>query len=137
MRATRASVITRWGDVYQGRRISWDESGRSFPLQYLVTSGLCWKQDRLYWTFRDIYNVTGRNDWHLGMTRRFLQPEHQARYSEARLQAVREFVATSNAFAVNRLAVNVSDSALARTRTPHPLWEKVLPRIIRCDAPSR
>ncbi len=29
-------------------------------------------------------------DWHLGMTRRFLQPEHQARYSEARLQAVRD-----------------------------------------------
>ena len=28
-------------------------------------------------------------DWHLGMTRRFLQPEHQARYSEARLDAVR------------------------------------------------
>ncbi len=28
-------------------------------------------------------------DWHLGMTRRFLQPEHQARYSEARLDSVR------------------------------------------------
>lgn len=29
-------------------------------------------------------------DWHLGMTRRFLAPEAQARYAEARIEAVRE-----------------------------------------------
>lgn len=29
-------------------------------------------------------------DWHLGMTRRFLSPEAQARYADARIQAVRD-----------------------------------------------
>ena len=29
-------------------------------------------------------------DWHLGMTRRYLSPDAQARYSEARIDAVRE-----------------------------------------------
>lgn len=32
-------------------------------------------------------------DWHLGMTRRFLGPDAQARYSDARIQAVRDMAA--------------------------------------------
>ncbi len=36
-------------------------------------------------------------DWHLGMTRRFLTPDAQARYSDARIQAVRDMAALAAA----------------------------------------
>jgi hypothetical protein len=66
--APRATVLTKWGDIYQGRRKSWDSSGKPIALQYLVTRGLLWKNNRLYWNFYDTYNVTSRPDWHIGMT---------------------------------------------------------------------
>jgi len=65
--APRATVLTKWGDVYQGRRRSWID-GQSFEMQYLITAGLFYKNDRLYWSFADSYNVGGRQDWCLGMT---------------------------------------------------------------------
>ena len=36
-------------------------------------------------------------DWHLGMTRRFLSPEAQSRYADARVQAVRDIAALATA----------------------------------------
>lgn len=36
-------------------------------------------------------------DWHLGMTRRFLSPEAQSRYADARIQAVRDIAAMATA----------------------------------------
>ncbi len=36
-------------------------------------------------------------DWHLGMTRRFLSPDAQARYSDARIQAIRDMAALADA----------------------------------------
>lgn len=36
-------------------------------------------------------------DWHLGMTRRFLAPEAQSRYADARIQAVRDIAALATA----------------------------------------
>jgi DNA repair exonuclease SbcCD nuclease subunit len=35
-------------------------------------------------------------DWHLGMTRRFLPPDAQARYSDARIQAIRDMAALAD-----------------------------------------
>ena len=35
-------------------------------------------------------------DWHLGMTRRFLPPEAQARYGDDRIQAVRDMAALAS-----------------------------------------
>ena len=36
-------------------------------------------------------------DWHLGMTRRFLSPEAQARFGDDRIQAVRDMAALAAA----------------------------------------
>jgi len=36
-------------------------------------------------------------DWHLGMTRRFLSPDAQARYSDARIQSIRDMAALADA----------------------------------------
>ena len=36
-------------------------------------------------------------DWHLGMTRRFLSPEAQARFGDDRIQAVRDMAALASA----------------------------------------
>jgi len=66
--APRATVINQWGDIFQGRRTSWLSNGQQIDLQYLLTTGLYFKNDRLYWTYYDGYNVSGRLDWHLGMT---------------------------------------------------------------------
>ena len=66
--AQRASVLTQWGDIFQGKRTSWLPSGQQIDLQYLLTSGLFYKNNRLYWTYFDAYNVSGRLDWCLGLT---------------------------------------------------------------------
>lgn len=66
--APRASVLTKWGDIFQGRRISWLPDGQQIDLQYLLTRGMLWKNDRLYWTYYDAYNVSGREDWCIGLT---------------------------------------------------------------------
>jgi hypothetical protein len=66
--APRATVLTQWGNIYQGRRISWLPSGQQIDLQFLLTVGMYYKNDRLYWTYFDSYNVASRLDWCLGMT---------------------------------------------------------------------
>jgi hypothetical protein len=66
--APRAPYMTKWGDIFQGKRRSWDNSGNPINLQYLITKGLHWKNNRLYWNYYDSYNVTSRPDWHIGMT---------------------------------------------------------------------
>lgn len=67
--APRASVVTQWGDIYQGRRTTW-VNGQQFnwDLNYLLVPSLLWKNDRLYWSYYDFYNVSGRQDWCFGMT---------------------------------------------------------------------
>src|SRR4051812_12383387 len=66
--APRASYMTKWGDIFQGKRRSWDSAGTPINLQYMLTRGLLWKNNRLYWNYYDAYNVTSRPDWHIGMT---------------------------------------------------------------------
>src|SRR5262245_23086004 len=66
--APRAAMATYWGDVYQGRRKSWDAAGNPVALNFLLTRGLLWHNDRLYWTFYDSYNTVNRDDWCIGMT---------------------------------------------------------------------
>jgi hypothetical protein len=66
--APRATLVTNWGDVFHGKRTSWDASGAALTLQYVYPGGLYWNENRqlLYWTYNDAYNVTGRPDWGLG-----------------------------------------------------------------------
>jgi hypothetical protein len=66
--APRATVLTQWGNMFQGKRTSWLPTGQQIDLQFLLTTGLCYKNNRLYWTYYDAYNVGGRPDWCIGMT---------------------------------------------------------------------
>ncbi len=68
--APRASLVTAWGDVYHGKRQSWDSNGAAVNLQYVYPDGLYWNEatQLLYWTYYDAYNVTHRPDWGLGAT---------------------------------------------------------------------
>lgn len=68
LQAPRAEVITRWGDVYQGKRVTWNPDGQPGPMQYLLPGGLLWAHDRLYWSYFDGYNVSGRLDPCFGCT---------------------------------------------------------------------
>src|SRR5689334_7546431 len=49
--APRAQFLTKRGDIYKGRRTSWDSPGNQLTLQYLMTRGLFWKNNRLYWNY--------------------------------------------------------------------------------------
>jgi len=68
--AARATSLTKWGDIFQGKRTSWMPDGQQINMQYMAPGGLLFKSnpDRLYWAYYDGYNVSGRNDWCLGMT---------------------------------------------------------------------
>src|SRR6185503_15761682 len=66
--APRARMATFWGDIYKGKRISWQPDGTQTNLQYLYTRGLLWHNNRLYWTYFDGYNVANHDDWCIGMT---------------------------------------------------------------------
>src|SRR5262245_41923146 len=66
--APRANVLTKWGDIYQGKRTTWLPDGQQFNMQYLITGGMLYKNDRLYWTYYDAYNVASRLDWCIGLT---------------------------------------------------------------------
>jgi hypothetical protein len=67
-KAPHATLYASWGDIYHGRRTSWDAGGAQISLQYLYPRGLYWNEatQLLYWTYGDAYNVTGRPDWGLG-----------------------------------------------------------------------
>ena len=79
-RAPRAQMATFWGDVYQGKRLTWDSNGRPLPMQYLFTRGLLWHKDRLYWTYYDGYNTTNRDDWCIGLTNLGENPSQMKAY---------------------------------------------------------
>jgi hypothetical protein len=79
-RAPRATVLTKWGDIYQGKRVRYDPQGRPVPLEYLATGGMYWKNNRLYWTFFDYYNVDQRPDPSIGMTDLKDSPAHMVAY---------------------------------------------------------
>jgi len=69
--APRAKLITNWGDVYHGKRISFDNAGNPLNLDAtLIPIGLHWNESTqlLYWTYGDAYNVSHRPDWDLGAT---------------------------------------------------------------------
>ncbi|HEY6357858.1 MAG TPA: hypothetical protein VIX35_06415, partial [Vicinamibacterales bacterium] len=68
--APQASLITNWGDVYHGKRISWDAAGHAIALQNQDPAALAWNDatQLLYWTYNNSYNVAGEPDWNLGAT---------------------------------------------------------------------
>lgn len=67
--ATRTRLVTAWGDIYKGRRQSWNADGSPVDLSaYQIPDGLYWNDatQLLYWTYYDSYNVSIRPDWGLG-----------------------------------------------------------------------
>ena len=70
LQAPRATLVTAWGDIYHGKRQSWDANGTPIAMQYLYPYSLHWNDSTqlLYWTYYDAYNVTHRPDWGLGAT---------------------------------------------------------------------
>jgi len=68
--APQASLITNWGDVYHGKRMSWDASGNPFNVSYVSPASLAWNDatQLLYWTYFHSYNVSHEPDWGLGAT---------------------------------------------------------------------
>ena len=74
--------MAKWGDIFQGKRTSWSPDGQQINLQYLAPGGLLFKSnpDRVYWAYYDGYNVTGRNDWCLGMTELRGSPANMVAY---------------------------------------------------------
>ena len=68
--APYATLVTNWGDIYHGKRTSWDASGNPINIQYVIPVGIYWNDNTqlLYWTYTDTYNVAHRPDWDLGAT---------------------------------------------------------------------
>ncbi|HUP57270.1 MAG TPA: hypothetical protein VM598_07455, partial [Bdellovibrionota bacterium] len=70
--APRSRVIQEWGDIYQGKKATWSESGErtEFGGNVGLVSSLLFHQNRLYWTYinRFNYELGGSNDFCLGMT---------------------------------------------------------------------
>jgi hypothetical protein len=85
--APRARMATYWGDVYQGKRTSWQSDGTQTNLQYLFTRGLLWHNNRLYWTYFNGYNVTNYDDWCIGMTDLRTSPAEMVAYGPWRPSA--------------------------------------------------
>src|SRR5262249_39710509 len=61
--APRAKLVKKW-DVYQGHRVS-----TSIPQNKLLTQGLCWVGDKLFWVFGGNYDVGRGNKPVIGFTR--------------------------------------------------------------------
>jgi hypothetical protein len=61
LQAPRAKLIRAWGDVYTNRRATQTGGG-------IITRGLLWANDQLYWSFGDEYNVAGAHDPSIGTT---------------------------------------------------------------------
>jgi hypothetical protein len=61
LQAPRARVVRNWGDVYSGKRATQTGGG-------IITRGLIWANDQLYWSFGDEYNVAGLHDPSIGAT---------------------------------------------------------------------
>jgi hypothetical protein len=68
--APRATLVTRWGNIYKGKDVSYDATGAVANFGLRTPGGLHWNESlkRLYWIFFDNYNVIGRADWNLGFT---------------------------------------------------------------------
>lgn len=74
-KAQRAELVAVWGDIYQGRRVAFDKkTGTSAQVPYLVTPSLLWREDRLYWSYYNAYNVSQNWDPSIGMTTLGSQP---------------------------------------------------------------
>jgi len=67
--APRMNLVTNWGDVYHGKRVTWI-NGQETPLGYQIAGGLYWHEANqlLYWTYYDSYNNIVRPDFNLGAT---------------------------------------------------------------------
>ena len=59
--APRAKLFRAWGDVYSNKRATQTGGG-------ILTRGLLWANDQLYWAFGDEYNVAGLHDPSIGTT---------------------------------------------------------------------
>src|SRR5687767_11842522 len=68
--APRMELVTNWGDIFHGKRVSWDTSGRPLQMNYVYPGAAYWHEGNqlLYWTYFDAYNSTLQPLWNLGAT---------------------------------------------------------------------
>jgi hypothetical protein len=66
--APRMTLFQDWGDVYHGKRVTWDTQGTQQPVQAMYPGGMHWSEAKqlLYWTYWNSYNTSGFDDWSLG-----------------------------------------------------------------------
>ena len=72
VQAPRMPLVRAWGDIYGGRRTSWDLMGNVYtPGGRWDPGGLFWHegQQLLFWSYYYSYNVIGLEDWCLGASR--------------------------------------------------------------------
>lgn len=65
-------LVKVWGDIYGSHRVTYDNAtGQIRPIAGMSAGGMHWseKQQLLYWTYYDNYNVAILKDWSLGATR--------------------------------------------------------------------
>lgn len=89
--APRATLIKDWGDIYHGKRQTWESNGSAVDLStWQIPDGLYWNEQTqlLYWTYFDTYNTTARPDWGLGATSLDLASGTSTAYGPWRTKAV-------------------------------------------------
>ena len=70
LNAPRMTLVTRWSNIYKGKAVSYDSTGGIQKFEAYTPGSLYWNeaQQKLFWTFYDNYNVTGRSDFNLGFS---------------------------------------------------------------------
>ncbi len=66
--APRMSLVRSWGDIYGNARKTWNTSGVEKTGYPRYPGSFHWNESTqlLYWTYFDVYNVAGDEDWCLG-----------------------------------------------------------------------
>src|SRR6185503_11238074 len=69
--APRLRLVRNWGDVTGGKRLSWDATGAPRAQNLFEPAAIHWSErnQMLYWTYYDIYNVLHHPDFSLGGSR--------------------------------------------------------------------
>lgn len=69
--APKMTLVREWGDIYHGKRTTWDTVGVEQIVQGMFPGGMHWseKQRLLYWTYYNSYNTSHFQDWSLGASR--------------------------------------------------------------------
>lgn len=69
--APRLRLVRNWGDVTGGKRLSWDAQNVARNASLFEPAAIHWndRNQMLYWTYYDVYNVLHHQDFSLGGSR--------------------------------------------------------------------